>query len=333
MISSVQDSIYFGKAIAILVHGIQVVLAVFAIRWSLSKSFLKRLRQVFRSRRYLNQAVSTQYYSKDEKDYRTLRRYLESAWHYPALQNPKTFIVLTVGVGAMALLYFTSRVGWKNGVVYSGFVAGFPFFITWMRVSTLQIKGSFEGDKVLTRLKNVLSNNGGNMRQAIKKMVTELEDCSVSKRAFFQLAYKLERIQTEEELDIAMGDFAFVTDTKWANSLGRKMKAAIIDRIDIVDALILDLNHLNASKKSLEYFKNVNFENLMLIVVSPVLMVASAWFLMFNPYKPMGIMGYMDLQFRTATGLSSFMKIAFFWTINYASILYFRRKKMDLFKG
>jgi hypothetical protein len=240
------------------------------------------------------------------------------------------FIGMSIALGGFTLFLFIF-LGQINtlSVIISLLVTSLPFLFNWYRLERLRLKGSYDGDELVSMLINEYIHSQNDMIQAIDQTVLHLGiPMEYSRNCLARLGNDLKLQQTDDELTTCIDRFVFGYNTQWAIILGFCIKAAIHDRTVVLDALQDLLENFKRATQAIEKGKRYRRETIVILnVLSPLGYIGLTYvaITMFGN-RPIDL---IRQQF-TGQGLQLFMLIASLYLIGLIVGSIISKPKFDL---
>ena len=211
----------------------------------------------------------------------------------------------------------------------SGFMAVLPALIIALRLQTLRIKSSKEGEILLTELLDNYKINYFNMQQAIEITAATIEEAPNCKRLLFDLSKGINRAGGSKELKELIDDFRFAVDTSWAGVLADNIYFALTSGIRVSEALGDLLKTVSKAKEVEEMAGRENNESgLILKYLVPACYIMTV----FGGIKYFGLSSseFVKYQFGTEAGLAWFITAAVTYGLALFAKKFLSVRKLDL---
>jgi len=230
------------------------------------------------------------------------------------------FVFLSVFTGLFGVSIFF--------VLMSTFVGLLPYIFLRFRLKSLQLRGSYEAEILLSELNNNYKISSFNMNSAIDKTIGTIKDSPISKKALFHLSLKIKEYRGSEELQAAVDGFVSAFDTEWATLLGMSVFESIASGTNVSVSLDDILASLKQVKSSVEKDKRANWEAFTMVkFIIPVVYILTV----FLAVKYFGFtMGkFFYFQFNTALGIKLFIAIVVLSIISFCAMYVLSKPKFD----
>lgn len=240
-----------------------------------------------------------------------------------------TFFLIVVLLFMFSFI-FLSSIGQNLYVriVISVFISSIPYLLLRIRLYSIQVESSYEGDELIGELSSQYKINYFNMQEAIIKTIPKLKKSPYTSKALFRLARQLPQYRTTEELQEFVEVFTFSIGTEWAILLGNNILISLLsDEIvtEAMDDIFYDLKDLNSIN---EKNKQQNHESFtMILFIVPLTYVASVLF-MFK-FLTFDLSKFIDYQFKNELGFRFFVLTFMFMIINFMVFLIIKKPKND----
>lgn len=203
-----------------------------------------------------------------------------------------------------------------------------PYAILRIRLTSLQLEGSYEAEALITELTNMYRINNLNMLAAIEASIASLSKSPHSKRSLFHLSLAIKNYRTIEELSRGVDDFVAGTGTEWARLLGINIIESIVNGTDVSKALDDILSELKEIKSIIEKDRRANNEAFTLVkFIVPAVYILSVYGA--NKFFGFTLDKFFSYQFTTALGIKFFMAIIFLSAISFVAMFILKKPKFD----
>lgn len=212
--------------------------------------------------------------------------------------------------------------------VYSTLVALIPYVYLRVRLYSIQVESSYEGEELIGELSNQYKINYFNMSEAISKTVPRLKRSPYTRKALFRLANQLPQYKTEEELYELIEEFTFSIGTEWAILLGNNIKIGLTSEnlvTEAMDDVLEDLKDLNSIN---EKYKQQNHESYTMIKFVTPLSYITSIIVMFKMFG-FTMNKFIDYQFKNPMGFKFFTLSLILMVVNYMIYIVLKRPKND----
>lgn len=241
--------------------------------------------------------------------------------------NTFIFVSAVIGIGMYFILQFLVPKG--ISLLAALVSAILPYGILRTRLQRIRVKGSREGDVLVTELLNNYKINYYNMKEAIEVTATTIENAPNCKRLLLDVAKGFNKAATKEDFKGILDVFRYSLDTSWGNVLATNIYFAQVLGIKVTNSLSDLVESISESRRVGEFSKRENNEaQLMLKYLAPICflltILGACKFFGFTFQK------YCTYQFGTPTGLSWFIGIILFYIVGVVVNEFLSKKKMDL---
>lgn len=239
-----------------------------------------------------------------------------------------TFYVITISIFFLFLIILLKQSSFIINITFPIGLSFIPYLFLRMKLLTLRVEGSYEGEYLISELLNQYKINYKNMLEAIDKTIPLLENTPYTKKLFFRLSLKLKEYRTNEELEEILKDFVFAVDTEWSKLLANNIYISLDEGTDVSIAMNDIRNELKIAKKALEESKRANVEGFTILrFLSPGIYLLMYFFSVH--YMDFTFEKYIKYQFNTATGIKYFTLIVIMAVINVSIVAIFKKRKFD----
>lgn len=240
-----------------------------------------------------------------------------------------TFFGQTGGIFFLTYYLFLRQNAGMMSVVWALLLAGLPYCYLRLKLASMQITGSYEGQVVITEILNQYKINYQNPIEAIEKSIRHLDRVPIGKRLLFCLVLRLHTYRSDEELRMILEDFALGINTEWGRMLSTNLYYAISEDANVTAGLEDLLKECELGKKMLEQGKRMNREAFSVItLLVPAIYLALIWALV--QYMGFTIPKVIHYQFFTQNGLILFAVLLVLLFVTTAVSTVMRRPKFDV---
>ncbi len=239
------------------------------------------------------------------------------------------FILISLALFLISLYIFLSLFGTSIFfILISAFLGILPYIVLRLRLTNLQLEGSYEAETLIAELTNMYKISSLNMIEAIDKTIDSLKDCPHSKKALFHLSIAIRQYRSRDELQTAIDNFVASTGTEWARILGTSIFESIAAGTNVSTTLDGTLSELKEIKSIIEKDKRANNEAFTMVkFVIPVVYILSIYaavkFFGFTMQK------FFYYQFSTALGIKFFITIIALSILSYGAMFILKKPKFD----
>lgn len=240
-----------------------------------------------------------------------------------------TFFVMSWAIYFIFIIILTRQSSLLINVFFPFLLSLIPYVFLRMRLFSIRVEGSHEGQFLVNELNNQYKINYRNMIEAIDKTIPLLSNAPYTKRLLFRLSLRLKEYRTSEELELILNDFVYAIDTEWAKMLANDIYLTIDEGTDVSVAMEDIIKDLKNAKRAFEENRRINFENLAILkFLSPAVYIFM--FLFSIKYLDFTLDKYIYYQFNTATGLKYFTTILILTIVNISISTYLKKRKFDI---
>ncbi len=151
----------------------------------------------------------------------------------------------------MTFFWTLSKLNLKMAV-FSGFcILVGPYALLRLKLYTIRIESSYEGEFLLTELINQYKINNFNMVEAIDASIAHLANAPQSRRLIFHMSLRLKSYSDRQDLERILYDFTYGINTQWSRLLMNNILLSIDEGLVVTSGLVDIQNELKRAKKSL----------------------------------------------------------------------------------
>lgn len=242
-----------------------------------------------------------------------------------------TFAVISAGLFIITQIMLTkSNANIITKILISCATTALPYFRLRVKLHSIRIEASYEGEKLVTEINDQYRINYFNMIEAIDKTCEspKINKCPYSKKILFRLALAVKQYRNTEELDEAIKEFTFAIDTQWAILLANNISISIEHGTDVSESLNDIIEDIKDIKKIIEENKQINNEGFTMIrFVAPITYIASV--LAAIKFFGFSFSKFFNYQIGTSLGLKFFVLSMGTIAVNYIVYLAVRKPKYD----
>lgn len=266
---------------------------------------------------------------QNSRGYQHIRRLLAVTLQIRSNRAVNTFYLLSSLLFVVTLL-FTSSIG--GGFLFISVVSSFfgllPYILLRLKLHSIRISSSYEGDTLVTELISQYKINYFNMLEAIDATILKLDAGLRTRKALMRLSLALKESGSPEAINHSITEFIYSIDTNWSKLLGTNLYLAIVHQDDVTDSLEDILDELINLRKLQEENKQENSEAYFMIkFAAPAIFALTIW-LMFA-FLDMTIQQYIENQFKHPMGFEYFIYCVVGMFANIAVYLYTHKPKND----
>lgn len=242
-------------------------------------------------------------------------------------------VLFFIGISAalfIAPLYvmLNAKNNFNHSLLIAFFSSIIPYLILLIKLHSIRIESSYEGENLTTELINQYKINYLNMKEAIDKTIQNLDSCPNTKKALSRLSWKLKQYEDEEDLNEIINGFVYSINTQWAMLLANNIYLSIEYDDDVRESLNDILDDLKDLRKLTESNNQKNIESYFMIkFFTPGIFLLSiiALFQFFG----FTIQKYIDYQIKNPIGLRYFIICIFTIVLNIVIYYVTRKPKYD----
>lgn len=320
VVNSYLDKINFNNVVFIGAY-VLFIIGVLFISADAFRFVVKQIRNTIRG----------QYVVNKSKFYRHIERLILVTAKKNNIRN-KTEIFLLSSLGIFVFFFLMLHLQGNNlitSVMLSTLLAAFPYAILRVKLHSMQLKGSYEGEEFLIELINQYKMNYFNIQETIDRTIDYLGKCPNSKRSLFKLSMQLKSCVVEQDYREALDVFVYSIGTEWAKMLSNNLLLAFTSGANVLLGLNDIMRECATVRENIERGKQENTEAFyMTRFLAPILYLGM--FLFAVKYRDFTIPRFLESQFFTANGLKFFIGICITGFLNYFLAMLIRRPKFDI---
>lgn len=210
-----------------------------------------------------------------------------------------------------------------------GALGGFtPYLLLRIRLESRRRRGSMEGEKLVSQLLRQYRICGGNIYEALERVIPLIDDCKVSRGLLYRMLLRLRNTGNDLEIRESASMFAFGIGTNWSHMLSGCIRMGAVRGLNVSLGLEDILLQMRQAKKRMEERKRLNNEAMRLtLFMVPLLYLSTV--LLSTHYLEVPPAKFIKNQMGTAEGLLLLLLIAFLFTLNLALIEMVNNQKLD----
>ncbi len=241
----------------------------------------------------------------------------------------RAFFAVSVSLSLATVVLLGTKVSLRLTCAASVMTAFIPYILLLVRMSRLRIRSSHEGEVLLAEITENYKIYYYNMREAIDRTASGIEDAPGSKKILLNLSRGLGRAGSERSIMRLLEEFSLSINTSWANTLKNLMYFSLVHGIRVDEALE-DLTLTIRKAREVEEFsrRENNESNLMIRYLVPftyILTVVGG-----VRFFGLGWQKFLHYQFETGVGLTWLTIFLLVYAISYIVNSYLSVSKLDL---
>jgi len=248
-----------------------------------------------------------------------------------SLKHPCRAETFCLWVGMLFLLVMTISLktfGTVTAVCIASMAAATPYCMLRLRLELQRKKGSMEGEKVTSELLRQYRICGGNIFEALERIIPQLTDCRVCQKQLFRLLMILRNTGSPAEMKEAAKVFSYSIGTNWSHMLANSIRLAAEKGVSITLGLEDILVQMRQAKAAMEERKRMNSESARITVfLVPLLYIATIALSLY--YLEMSPKQFLENQIGTPEGLLLLLGNAFLFIVNLAVLEVVNHQKLD----
>ena len=257
---------------------------------------------------------------------RLLIQAADAEGYFPTVER---FYLISGLLGFFPAVFFCRLLPDQTGILWGCVLALLPYLVLQVQLHEKRVRRSKEGDVLIQELRNQYQICNYNMIEALERTAQSLENASLGKSLFLQLAKELQHAVTKKEVEDSLVEFRYAFDTVWGNVLASNIFFAHLYGIRIDKALEDLSSYMIQSRKTIEYSKRENHEaRVMLVWLTPISFLLSVFFAChffgFTLWK------FFSYQLGTTLGLQWFFAVVFCYVGSLFIHGFLAKEKMDI---
>lgn len=290
--------------------------------------FSNKILWLFKSKYYYGRFRKKHIQKKENKLVKHINMLLSIIFNTNNPLFTQIFFIITIGLFVFNFLILSKHSSVLFTLIFSIIISLLPYGYLQLRLRTIRVESSYEGERLITELINQYKINYFNMFEAIDKAIYYLKDSPHSQKLLFRLSLALKEYRTEEELQDILKEFTYAVDTEWIKMLSNNIYLAVEDGVNVVVSLEDILHELKNLKIDMEYNKRLNSEGFAIIkYLVPIFYFLSIYIAV--KYFNFTLFKFIDYQINTNIGFKFFIVILILMLINYSIMIIFRKQKFD----
>lgn len=250
------------------------------------------------------------------------------------MQKSDSYSVFTFYITSFTLYFLAFLAAYKAGFSLGSLIALplivglLPFLFLQIRLYTIRLESSYEGDIVVRALLNNYKISHKNMFDTLDQTVKDLPGNFYARKSLKELAYRARTYRSREELREIVMDFNYSIDTQWSLDLANAILIAIEEGYDISPSLEDIQGRFIILKEIIEQQKRFNHEGQMLAKwVTPLMYLMTVLFMFY--YLGFTLEEYIQNQFLHPLGLKFAIYTAISMFVGIGLYLLNKRPKND----
>lgn len=232
-------------------------------------------------------------------------------------------------LAVFAFLVISINLSYYLGLVSCLAVLMAPYALIQVRLHSIRIESSYEGEFLITELINQYKLNGFNMIEAIDASIQQLTNSPLTRRLLFQMSIRLKSYRDRDELEKILREFTYGVNTQWSRMLTNNFMLSIEDGFDVTTGLVDIQNELKRAKTAHEKGSRNTAEGFIIIkVFIPGLYLFTLYIAL--KYFNFSLDKFIVYQLFTQTGMKLFIMNALLYIVNVMLMVLFTRRKFDI---
>jgi len=239
------------------------------------------------------------------------------------------FIAFCVMLFAVVFLLMHKQSNIINSVLSGLIVSSLPYMVLRLRLYTIRIESSYEGEFLISELINQYKLNYFNMVEAIEATVKHLDGSPRSKKLLFTMSIKLKSYRNSIELSEILDEFTYAVDTQWSRMLANNLMLAIEEGFTVTSGLTDIQSELKRAKSAYEKSERNTTEGFAIAkVFIPGLYICTIF--ISSKYFNFTVQKFMAYQLFTPVGLKMFLANLVLFAFNILVMILFKKRKFDI---
>jgi len=239
------------------------------------------------------------------------------------------FIAFCITLFAVVFLLMNKQSNTINSVLSGLIVSLLPYMVLRLRLYTIRIESSYEGEFLISELINQYKLNYFNMVEAIEATVKHLDGSPRSKKLLFTMSIKLKSYRNSIELSEILDEFTYAVDTQWSRMLVNNLMLSIDEGFMVTSGLTDIQSELKRAKSAYEKSERNTTEGFAIAkIFIPGLYICTIF--MSSKYFNFTVQKFMAYQVFTPVGLKMFMANLVLFTFNMLVMILFKKRKFDI---
>ncbi|WP_430882711.1 hypothetical protein [Fusibacter sp. JL216-2] len=229
----------------------------------------------------------------------------------------------------MTFFWTLSKLNLKMAV-FSGFcILVGPYALLRLKLYTIRIESSYEGEFLLTELINQYKINNFNMVEAIDASIAHLANAPQSRRLIFHMSLRLKSYSDRQDLERILYDFTYGINTQWSRLLMNNILLSIDEGLVVTSGLVDIQNELKRAKKAYEKGARNTSEGFAIV---KYLIPALYGFTVFMSIKyfDFTLHKFIAYQVFTPSGMHLLIVNGALYVLNILLMVLFNRRKFDI---
>lgn len=244
--------------------------------------------------------------------------------------NHANVIVTAVAIiAAVSFITVRQEQSSKFSMLVAASVMVIPYFILQLRLYSIRVESSYEGEFFITELINQYKLNHLNMIEAIDATVIHLKDSPRTRKLLFTLSIRIKSYQDIGELEVILTDFTYGIDTQWSRMVANNLLLSIEEGFEVTSGLIDIQQELKRAKSAYEKSSRNTTEGFAIVKVLIPLLYVFTIFLSVK-YFNFTIDKFMYYQIGTPGGMKLLMLNLLLYLFNVMLMILFQRRRFDI---
>ncbi len=240
-----------------------------------------------------------------------------------------TFLFISFLIGLVIWVVVSRQLGFMQGILLSMVFMGCPYLFLRVKLYTLRIESSYEGEFLISELINQYKLNHFNMVEAIEATVKCLKNSPRTQRLLFSMSIHLKSYKTKEELELILNEFSYAVDTQWSKMLINNFVLSIEEGFVVTSGLTDIQQELQRAKSAYEKSDRNTIEGFAIVkFLIPILYVFTIYLSI--KYFNFTLEKFIQYQLFTETGQKLFAINAVLFIANFILMIVFKKRKFDI---
>ena len=203
-----------------------------------------------------------------------------------------------------------------------------PCLLLFIKASTMQQKGSQEGEYLLSNLLRYYRISNFNICEAIERTLQEESELRITRKHLFSLLLQLRASGDKSKMKNACDEFSYLLGTNWGRMLAHNIAEAAVKGSNVSLALEDIQIQLREARTAAEERKRLNGESLrMTCLLVPILYLVTVAMSLW--YLELPLFHFFKNQFGTREGLVFFLLISFLFVADQGFLTLVLKQKYD----
>lgn len=204
-----------------------------------------------------------------------------------------------------------------------------PYVLLILRLHTLRVQSSYEGEFFITELINQYKLNHFNMVEAIDSTVVHLKDSPRTRKLLFILSIRIKSYRDRGELEEILEEFTYSINTQWSRMVSNNLLLSIEDGFEVTSGLMDIQQELKRAKSAYEKSSRNTTEGFAIVKVFIPILYLFTIYLSIH-FFDFTIDKFLHYQFRTPGGFKLLLVNVMLYAFNVVLMILFQKRKFDI---